>query len=401
MPDLYSILKASRLNPVAAPDGMTAIWAKHLMSKGGGYSQLTLTGVPPFEFYSNGDPIISLSMLGNTQQTGTPTPDNIIMPTFCGVRTANLFDYNTMAHGVDGSYLDESGNLQSSNAWVVTDFIPCNGNAFTLHKVGGGAPSICLYDSEKRYIIGKKYNTGSAATKSDITITSQTTAAYIRFSWYRQNNEAQDDLTKIMLNSGSTALPYEPYGWAEKITCAGQTVPVYLGQVQTVRRVNKYEFTGREIWSKNDATGVFYTFAISNFLMSNGITCMCSHYSAQNNASGVSEVQNKRVCFRTSTYNQFYLNDTDLDSTDALKTYLAEQYANGTPVTVWYVLATPKTGIVNEPLAKIGDYADELNIEAASVAIPTSKGVNTLTVDTVLQPSSATITYYGRPRNSI
>lgn len=80
---------------------------------------------------------------------------------------------------------------------------------------------------------------------------------------------------------------------------------------------------------------------------------------------------------------------------DAWKTFLADQYAAGTPVCVWYVLATPETRIVNEPLAKIGDYADELHSTDAGVSIPTVKGSNTLTVDTELQPSEMAITYRG------
>jgi hypothetical protein len=32
-----------------------------------------------------------------------------------------------------------------------------------------------------------------------------------------------------MLNSGSTALPYEPFGYKIPITCAGTTVNVYTG----------------------------------------------------------------------------------------------------------------------------------------------------------------------------
>jgi hypothetical protein len=78
---------------------------------------------------------------------------------------------------------------------------------------------------------------------------------------------------------------------------------------------------------------------------------------------------------------------------DDFKSYLAAQYAAGTPVTVWYVLAEPETAIVNEPLAKIGDYADELSSADAGVTITTTEGQNTLTVDTDLQPSEMTITY--------
>ena len=76
----------------------------------------------------------------------------------------------------------------------------------------------------------------------------------------------------------------------------------------------------------------------------------------------------------------------------AFKSWLASQYAAGTPVTVWYVLAEPETGIVNEPLMKIGDYADTITMAQAGVTLPTVAGTNTLTVDTTVQPSSVSIT---------
>jgi hypothetical protein len=56
------------------------------------------------------------------------------------------------------------------------------------------------------------------------------------------------------------------------------------------------------------------------------------------------------------------------------KSYLAAQYAAGTPVTVWYVLAEPVTGTLNEPLRKIGDYADTIDSTQTAVQIPTSAG---------------------------
>lgn len=79
-------------------------------------------------------------------------------------------------------------------------------------------------------------------------------------------------------------------------------------------------------------------------------------------------------------------------SLNDFKSFLAAQYANGTPVTVWYVLATPETGIVNEPLMKIGEYADTISFAQAGVTIPTVAGANTLTINTTVQPSSMSIT---------
>lgn len=401
MPDLYSILKASRLNPVAAPDGMTAIWAKHLMSKGGGYSQLTLTGVPPFEFYSNGDPIISLSMLGNTQQTGTPSPQSIIMPTFCGVRTGQLipFPYKSTSGTNTGVTVEVSANgrikatgrtTNGYNWYLQNASMSIPAGTYTVSFVGKIAGvNLRLRDVERAVQVAI---VGGVVKSQTFTLSEDCSDLRIYLNTGQTGTDVDCDFV-AMLNTGSTALPYEPYGWAEKITCAGQTVPVYLGQTQTVRRVKKRVFDGTEAWDQTggDDNPRFYTFLSDTVANS---ACFCSHFvDGQASLNGACDIAASK---------NLIINNSGLAFNAAdFKAYLAAQYANGTPVTAWYVLATPQTGIVNEPLAKIGDYADELNIEAASVAIPTSKGVNTLTVDTVLQPSSATITYYGRPINSI
>lgn len=101
--------------------------------------------------------------------------------------------------------------------------------------------------------------------------------------------------------------------------------------------------------------------------------------------------------------NSLYLGGTQQDHkiyihTDAYATaieyeaWLAEQYANGTPVTIWYILATAETTAVNEPLMKIGTYADTLS---NATAIPTTEGANSITVDTTVQPSEFTATWTG------
>lgn len=291
-----------------------------------------------------------------------------------GDRTAQLFDYQTMAHGTDGMYLDENGSMQNSNAWAVTDFIPCNGSAFTLHAVGGGAPAICLYDAEKRYIIGKRYNTGGAATKSDITITSQTDATFIRFSWYRQ-----DDLTKIMLNAGSTVLPHEPYGYYKiPISSNGTTVatmyldkPLYGigastdylqrlsdGSGVEHRAWRELVLTGEENdWLKAASyAGCFYK---STALSAVQTELYCTHlpYIA---ASGFEQ---GTITISTSKRINLWFEQFDGNTTIAeFKSYLAEQYAAGTPVTVVYQLATPtdtpipKGKSYGENLTKVDDY---------------------------------------------
>lgn len=78
---------------------------------------------------------------------------------------------------------------------------------------------------------------------------------------------------------------------------------------------------------------------------------------------------------------------------EGVKEYLSAQYANGTPVTIWYVLATPTTGIVNEPLSKIGNYVDSIS---DVISIPTVRGENVFDVDTEVKPSEVYIKYKSR-----
>jgi len=124
----------------------------------------------------------------------------------------NLFDYTTHRGNIYG-YLWQNGNIDTTNhSWSISDYIPCTGTIFTINQIGGNDPAICLYDENKQYITGKNYSTGGATFKSAVTIESSTVASYIRFSYKLTGTDEQvDDLTKIMLNSGSEPLPYEPY----------------------------------------------------------------------------------------------------------------------------------------------------------------------------------------------
>lgn len=97
--------------------------------------------------------------------------------------------------------------------------------------------------------------------------------------------------------------------------------------------------------------------------------------------------------FYLTSSNVLYIriNTTRVSTVTDFKAYLSAQYAAGTPVTVWYVLATEETGIVNEPLMKIGEYADTVS----GISIPTIAGANTISVGTTVQPSEVTVNYKG------
>ena len=96
----------------------------------------------------------------------------------------NLFDKDTMFSEMTIGYLKDDGSIRENSYWFISDYIPVNGDSFVLKNVGGGNPSVCLYDGNKNYIAGKKYGTSSSIVKTDVYITSSTIAKYCRFSAY-------------------------------------------------------------------------------------------------------------------------------------------------------------------------------------------------------------------------
>lgn len=196
---------------------------------------------------------------------------------------------------------------------------------------------------------------------------------------------------------GSTALPYEPYGYKIPISSAGQTKNIYLGQVQTTRRIKKMVLTGEENFRRASNGCFYWTGGITDYSrVQNVDMCRCTHFGSQPLVGGTSSVTTNNIAFYHSTVtSEFYCAARNISSADDFKAYLATQYANGTPVIVWYVLATPETGIVNEPLARIGDYADSVDFSQAGVEMPTLKKPNTTVIDveTEVEPSSMYLKY--------
>jgi hypothetical protein len=181
------------------------------------------------------------------------------------------------------------------------------------------------------------------------------------------------------LDSGQYKIP---------ISSAGQTTPVYLGEVETTRRIKKLVLTGEENIDYSTLSGNS-RFTIDNaFQTADYRIGICSHYKYE-------FVNANNTVYHTSsnTARTIFIFDNNYTSAANFKSYLQQQYSAGTPVTVWYVLANEETAVVNEPLQKIGDYADTLSMEQAGVEIPTARGTNTLDVLTDVKPSEIYIKY--------
>lgn len=180
------------------------------------------------------------------------------------------------------------------------------------------------------------------------------------------------------------------------ISSAGQTTPIYLGEVETTRRIRKLVLTGEEGITlhnvRNNIAGVRIPVAT---VVADSSQLFCSHaINVSGDAYYFARTYNK-VATSGVGNDKVYMSapDSEHNSLSGIISYIEQQYANGTPVTIWYVLAEPETAVVNEPLMKIGDYADTLSMVQAGVEIPTVNGSNTLDVDTTVKPSEVYIKY--------
>jgi len=306
---------------------------------------------------------------GNTEQTGTPTPSDPIYPSECGERTANLFDADSTHQG----YYNNSGNFVANNKYICSQPILASEQNYTISAInlygsGGYVFQLVYFNANDEYIsldsaslygVGKKSLTGlvpSSATKIIAVVTS--------------------DSSECMLVEGSTApTSYIPYGYKLPLTSAGQNVDIYLGESRTTRWIKKLVLTGEENWSAyNSGASTFFYASVTSSRSSELQYIISSHFVGATISTNNTNVGTQILQTQLRIRPESVASTTTAD----FKSYLAQQYANGTPVTVWYILATEETGTLNEPLRKIGNYADTIDSTQTTTQLPTAAGSTTI-----------------------
>ena len=349
----------------------------------------TITSLPQ-TIIGDGQNISAYTIKGNMTQSGTPTPSNPVYPTECGDKTANLFDYKY--------YFDNKVNTGGSNDWLAYQLEPN-----TAYTVSCNVPYI---DNLAQMFVSLNNTSPSTANNgvglnNPRTITTDSTGVLYILSRGATAPSPLVEVTKqlweqsnwwLMLNSGSTALPYEPFGYEIPILSSGTTYPVYLAEpirkistyVDSVpstgtasRVIKKLVLTGEEnIIETANSFGYRFTVALANAQQSDttvGVKSLCTHLTLV----GTGHTYDTENAYTITSSSDLIMT---LDSTYRLadfKGYLQQQYANGTPVTVWYVLATAQTESFTAP------------------SIPTSGTAQSFDVDTTLKPSEVSLTWHG------
>lgn len=190
-----------------------------------------------------------LEVYGNSVQNGTPSPEAPVEVESVGEKcTKNLFDAESypLAHGYYIGYSNGTYNGGSSIANCATpSYIPCNemrGKTYTLNYVEGNNTSISFYDADKKFISSVRYglNIGVVAT---ITFIVPDDAYFYRFT------ASAKHINEIQIEEGSVATEYEPYGkYKIPVTVRGKnlfmpTVVSAVAQVDNPTTQNNYGTT--------------------------------------------------------------------------------------------------------------------------------------------------------------
>lgn len=195
-------------------------------------------------FYTLGTPVGSLTIYGNGQQTGTPTPDNPVMPTFCGVRTANVMPAgeNKIVSN-NGITFESDGNGRyhihgTATEYASARFYLVSGFTTPISISKGGQGTLSLFNSQATSAATFGFYNGRTKV-DDWSMTSQdrTSTAYNTLGnkyvdsviiTVASGSTVDITITPELTNDGVLPSRFEPYGYKIPLTCAGQTNNVYL-----------------------------------------------------------------------------------------------------------------------------------------------------------------------------
>lgn len=140
---------------------------------------------------------------GNIQQAGTPSPTTPIQPSECGERTAQLFFKR-----ISGYYISGTGEIAAAANYDVLVAKVTAGETYHISNLSTKFLTCGFYVNEPVVgsvsYNGELYRQDLSSYDTDVTIPSGCNYIAARYNTGTSNP---------MFNTGSTALPYEPYGY--------------------------------------------------------------------------------------------------------------------------------------------------------------------------------------------
>lgn len=325
------------------------------------YKDVVLSGVSPLSLpnaQANG--LRYIKLFGKCEQTGTPTLDNPVPIMFNNGAvgnywSSNLFDSSTATLNY---YINSSGNEQYNSNWACTDYIEVvEGGTYRLSGVTsyGTSPRTGFYKADKTFVSQR------SQSSSAFTIPEDNDIKYMRMSIYKVSIDTATIQQKLETIEETIAMNGQTATAQDLLSCDDYKDEQNITTGEIIRNVDYRIIDGTENWvaySGSSSTGYMYTLDNTQadpttfVVMSTHFKGVKSNYAITNMVIGEAKClsQSIYVCAAQDTVENF-------------KTWLANQYANNTPVIFVYPKATPTTETVTP----------QTNIQTVS-------GNNTLTI---------------------
>ena len=342
---------------------------------------------------------------GNSVQNGAPSTTNPVEIQNVGDKTRNLLDlniFNCTEQTINGLTFTPIGENKIHVTGTATDTsirTQYRGYCSTKEmQLPAGTYIISGSTSELDAMVGVYSNLTNSfianISNKATTLTEDGYAYYFLINISAGTTRTFDDVIQVQVEEGSTATEYEPYGYKIPVKVSNGTekitTNVYLDEPlrkigdyvdyidfenkQVVRNIKElildgstHKFGGLSSSCNNRATFRLGDNLSNNYTQDNAY---CTHFNY--NTTVYRDTAYDELGFiidRDLCYFRF-ISSSDINSLTLANEWLVEQYNNGTPMKIQYILATP----------------DPQPIELPN--IPTLKGTTVLSVDTTIQPSN-------------
>ena len=336
-------------------------------------------GVPPISFNGIGENLLDYRIDGASGGVGD--------------RTGNLFD-GTWENKFIGTY----GNIGYSTNRVLSSYVTVIPNQTYSVKSNMRIRAVHSYNDATH----TQALIDNVAGLDGATFTIPADSNSIRISLKKANDGdfTPDDIDWFMLNAGSTALPYEPYGYKVPVVVSGKNLLQNTATTQTINGVNVIVNNDGSIKLSGTSTAITYIDINSNFNSTEFQDCYLNPFYPNNFVSSASTVL-LRISNTTNRNSiQDFLNNSvirDNGSNLRLAIRIGQNYTFSNDFIISpmiskfsdntyepYIEPTITNIYLNTPI----EENESVSLSDTNTNIPTIRGTNVLTVDTTVQPSN-------------
>ena len=353
-------------------------------------------GVPPLTFPSNGNNLLNYRIDGANGGVGD--------------RTKNLANDNDMLLGywayADGTYI-------RTNTWICTPKIACKGNVDYTFQFANNSRwyGFVWYDENNNFISTNNQQNNLQTGFRSFTAKSPSNAGYlvINIAGYPGTTDTirTDDLINFQLEESSTVTDYEPYGYKIPVVISGKNLLQNTATSQTIGGVTFTVNSDGSVTCNGTASSntVFRNINLSLYLKANTdyILSGCSDGTYSDSyrvdlrdtaATVLKDVNNSEIiCY--SQERKFSV-PADITALYAIRIVSGYTCSNLTFYPMIrkadieddtyepYIEPTTTNIYLDEPIEENESKA----LSDTNVNIPTINGINTLSIDTMVQPSN-------------